>query len=193
LNYLWRSYAPTYVVEHLHLPISAALGGSTITGVLAIVGYLIAGWLAHRVGALRLFFPTVIAFGFAAYPLYAYVVTAPSVARLFCAQIISTLFQSGPHPGMLAALYPTSTRSTGIALSYNIAVVLFGGLAPLTVTWLIAVSGNQMMPAYYQMMAAALSLAFVGSICPIRSVYSRRPPTGLVRTPLLHFAAKSRN
>jgi MHS family proline/betaine transporter-like MFS transporter len=183
LNYLWRSYMPTYVVEHLHLPISAALGGSTITGLIAIAGYPLSGWLADRVGAFRLFFPSVIVFALAAYPLYAYVVAAPSVERLFSAQIISSLFlclMSGPHPGMLAALFPTSMRSTGIALSYNIAVLLFGGLAPLTVTWLIAVSGNIMMPAYYQIMAAVLSLILVGTTQSIRSIYSRNPDTDAI-------------
>jgi MHS family proline/betaine transporter-like MFS transporter len=178
LNYLWRSYMPTYVVEHLHLPISAALAGSTITGLIAIAGYPLSGWIADRVGAFRLFFPSVVAFALAAYPLYAYVVAAPSVERLFSAQIISSLFlclMSGPHPGMLAALFPTSKRSTGIALSYNIAVMLFGGLAPLTVTWLIAVSGNIMMPAFYQIMAAVLSLILVGTTQSIRSIYSRNP------------------
>ena len=176
LNYLWHSYAPTYVVEQLHLPISAALGGSTVAGLIAIVAYPASGWLADRVGAFRLFFPVVIAFALAAYPLYAYVAAAPSVGRLFTAQIISTLFlslMSGPHPGMLAGLFPTRTRSTGIALSYNIAVTLFGGLAPITVTWLIAVSGNAMMPAYYQIMAAALSLVLVGSTLSLRAVYAQ--------------------
>ena len=176
LNYLWHSYAPTYVVEQLHLPISAALGGSTVAGLIAIVAYPASGWLADRVGAFRLFFPVVTAFALAAYPLYAYVAAAPSVGRLFTAQIVSTLFlslMSGPHPGMLAGLFPTATRSTGIALSYNIAVTLFGGLAPVTVTWLIAVTGNAMMPAYYQIMAAALSLVLVAATLSPRSVYAR--------------------
>jgi MFS transporter, MHS family, proline/betaine transporter len=166
LNYLWHSYTPTYVVRQLHLPISAALGGSTVAGVVAIVAYPVSGWLADRIGAFRMFFPVVILFALLAYPLYAYVAAAPSVERLFAAQIISTLLltlMSGPHPGMLAALFPTGRRSTGIALSYNLAVTLFGGLAPLTVTWLIRESHDPMMPAYYQIMAAAVSLILVGA------------------------------
>jgi MFS family permease len=166
LNYLWHSYTPTYVVRQLHLPLSAALGGSTVAGLVAIIAYPCSGWLADRVGAFRLFFPVVIIFAICAWPLYDYVATAPSVEKLFAAQIISTLFlslMSGPHPGMLSALFPTANRSTGIALSYNIAVTLFGGLAPLTVSWLIDISHDAMMPAYYQIMAAAVSLVLVGA------------------------------
>jgi hypothetical protein len=104
-------------------------------------------------------------FALSAWPLYYFVASAPSVERLFVAEIVATLFlslMSGPHPGMLSALFPTAVRSTGIAISYNIAVTLFGGLAPVTVTWLIAQSGSAMMPAYYQIGAAILSLILVG-------------------------------
>ena len=65
------------------------------------------------------------AFAFCAYPIYAFVGAAPSVERLFVSQLAATLFlglMSGPHPGMLAALFPTGARTTGVALSYNLAV-----------------------------------------------------------------------
>ena len=166
LNYLWHSYTPTYVTEQLHLPLSAALAGSSLCGLVAIVVYPLAGLLADRIGAYRQFFFVVTAFAFCAYPIYAYVDAAPSVPRLFVSQLVATLFlgfMSGPHPGMLATLFPTGSRSTGVALSYNLAVTLFGGLAPVTVTWLIAVTGNRMMPAWFQILAAVISLAMVGA------------------------------
>jgi MHS family proline/betaine transporter-like MFS transporter len=58
-------------------------------------------------------------------------------------------------------------------------VTLFGGLAPLTVTWLIDVSGDPMMPAYYQIMAAAISLVLVGSTARAWSRIDRREPYGV--------------
>ena len=164
LNYLWHSYAPTYVLRELHLPLSAALGATTVAGLIAVICYPISGWIADRVGAFRLFFPIVILFALSAWPLYHYVVSAPSVERLFVAEIVATLFlsaMSGPHPGMLAALFPTARRTTGIAISYNLAVTVFGGLAPVTVTWLIDRTKDVMMPAYYQIGAALISLALV--------------------------------
>ena len=44
-----------------------------------------------------------------------------------------------------------------------ISFVLFGGFAPLTVTWLIAITGNKLMPAFYIIAAAMLSIVVVGS------------------------------
>jgi MHS family proline/betaine transporter-like MFS transporter len=60
-------------------------------------------------------------------------------------------------------LFPTGSRSTGVALSYNLAVTIFGGLAPLTVTWLIDTTGDPMMPAWFQIIAALFSLALVAA------------------------------
>ena len=54
-------------------------------------------------------------------------------------------------------------RSTGMAIAYNVSVTVFGGFAPLTVTWLIAATGSKLMPAYYIIAAALLSIVVVGS------------------------------
>ncbi len=166
LNYLWHSYTPTYVTQQLHLPLSAALAGSSLCGLLAIGLYPLAGLLADRIGAYRQFFIVVGAFAVCAYPIYAFVVSAPSIGRLFASQVAATVFlslMSGPHPGMLAGLFPAGSRTTGVALSYNLAVTLFGGLAPLTVTWLMATTGSVMMPAWFQVVAAGVSLVLVGA------------------------------
>jgi MHS family proline/betaine transporter-like MFS transporter len=64
---------------------------------------------------------------------------------------------------MLAGLFPVEVRSTGMAIAYNLGVSLFGGFAPLTVTWLIAETGSKLMPAYYIIAAALLSIVVVGS------------------------------
>ena len=64
---------------------------------------------------------------------------------------------------MIAGLFPTAVRSTGMALAYNVAVTVFGGLSPLTVTWMIQHFDSRMMPAVYLMIAAVISLVLVGA------------------------------
>jgi MFS transporter, MHS family, proline/betaine transporter len=165
-NYLWHSYMPLYVERQLHLPLRNALFGTAISGLISIAGYPLAGKLADRFGAYRLFFPITIVWICAAWPLFAWVLAAPTPGRVFAAQMIATVvlsLMSGAHPGMLTQLFPTATRSTGVALSYNIAVTLFGGLAPLTVSTLIDVSGSRMVPAAYLIFAGVVSLLLVGS------------------------------
>ena len=163
-NYLWHSYLPVYVERQLHLPLKAALFGAFVSGFLSMFLYPLSGRIADRYGAYRLFYPIVITWALIAYPLFWFVVSEPSTTRLFIAQMIATLFlaaMSGPHPGMLATIFPVQMRSTGVALSYNIGVTLFGGLAPLTVTWLTRLTGSSLVPAFYLIVAALISLALV--------------------------------
>jgi MHS family proline/betaine transporter-like MFS transporter len=64
---------------------------------------------------------------------------------------------TGPAPAVLAEQFPTEVRSTGLSLAYNFAVTIFGGFAPLIVTWLIASTGSKLAPAYYVIAAAVVS------------------------------------
>ena len=163
-NYVWHSYLAVYVERQLHLPLAVALRGAFFCGALNLFLFPLSGRLADRYGAYRLFYPVTIAWMICAYPLFAYVVSAPSAERLFVAQVISTVFlaaMSGAHPGMLATLFPVRSRSSGVALSYNVAVTLFGGLAPFTITGLTRLTGSSLTPAFYLIFAGFVSLALV--------------------------------
>jgi MHS family proline/betaine transporter-like MFS transporter len=51
------------------------------------------------------------------------------------------------------------TRVSGMALSYNISVPLFGGFAPFFAQSLIELTGSKLAPSYYMMATALVSLA----------------------------------
>lgn len=164
-NYVWHSYLAVYVERQLHLPLQVALRGAFFSGLLNLFLFPLSGRLADRYGPYRLFYPITIAWMLCAYPLFVFVVSAPSAERLLIAQLISTVFlaaMSGAHPGMLATLFPVRSRSSGVALSYNVAVTLFGGLAPFTITGLTSLTGSSLTPAFYLIFAGFVSLALVG-------------------------------
>ncbi len=163
-NYVWHSYLSVYVERQLHLPLSTALLGAFASGVLNLVLFPVSGKLADRFGPYRLFYPVVIAWMLCTYPLFHFVVAHPTPGHLFIAQMIASVFlaaMSGAHPGMLATLFPVRSRSSGVALSYNVAVTLFGGLAPLTITGLTRLTGSSLTPAFYLIFAGFVSLALV--------------------------------
>jgi hypothetical protein len=64
----------------------------------------------------------------------------------------------GPTPVLLMELFPVGVRSTGVGLIYNVAVALFGGLAPFAITWLIAATGDKMSPVYYVVISALVGV-----------------------------------
>jgi MFS family permease len=163
-TYLWNTYLPLYVSRQLHLPMTSALIGVSICGVISACLIPMVGRLADIVGAYRIYLTAVVVFGVISWPLFAYVTEHPDQTRLLEAQIIANAvlaFMAAGVPGMIAGLFPTPIRSTGMAVAYNVAVTLFGGLSPLTVTWMIQEWQSNMMPAVYLILAAIMSLALV--------------------------------
>ena len=49
---------------------------------------------------------------------------------------------SGAFSTAVAEQFPTSIRSTSVGVTYNVAVMIFGGFAQFFVTWLIEVTGS---------------------------------------------------
>ncbi|RJE82041.1 MFS transporter [Paracoccus onubensis] len=58
---------------------------------------------------------------------------------------------------LLSETFPTRTRYTASAFTYNLSYTIFGGTAPLMATWLIGKSGNNLTPAFYLMAIAVLA------------------------------------
>jgi MFS family permease len=165
-TYLWNTYLPLYVTRQLHMPMTSALIGVTICGVISACLIPMIGRLADAVGAYRVYLTAVVVFGLVSWPLFAYVTAHPDQSRLLQVQIVANVllaFMAAGVPGMIARLFPTVVRSTGMAIAYNVAVTLFGGLSPLTVTWMIQEWQSRMMPAVYLIFAAVISLALVSA------------------------------
>ncbi|MCR3765342.1 dGTPase [Pseudomonas aeruginosa] len=81
----------------------------------------------------------------------------------------------GPAPTAVAEQFPVRVRSTGLAVGYNLAVMLFGGFAPFIVTWLSEVGGSPVAPAFYVLGAAFLGL--------LATLYLREGATPAPRAP----------
>jgi MHS family proline/betaine transporter-like MFS transporter len=62
------------------------------------------------------------------------------------------------------AMFPTQVRFAGFAIAYNVSTALFGGTAPAANEKLIALTGSDLVPAFYMMAACvvgAIALLFV--------------------------------
>lgn len=138
--------------------------GTILGESVCVVLFPVFGALADRVGAYRMFLPTALLWVLCTYPMFMFLVSEPSIHRLIAMQLVAAIFQSalaGPHPGMLAMIFPARVRTLGVSLSYNLAVTLFGGMAPLTVTTLIAWTGDKLIPAAYIVTSSAISIILV--------------------------------
>lgn len=67
----------------------------------------------------------------------------------------------GTMPSLLPSLFFTEVRNSALGITYNIATSLFGGTAPLLVTWLISVTASRLVPAYYIIFSALIGIIVV--------------------------------
>jgi MHS family proline/betaine transporter-like MFS transporter len=160
-------YMPTYAIRQLHLPQMLGFIATLIGGVLLTIGAPYFGHLSDRIGRLRLMAAVAVLFAISAYPAFVLLVAHPSLAGIVgivCWLSILKAAYSGVLPALMAELFPTETRSTGIAVAYNISVPIFGGFAPLIAAWLVAVTHSPLAPSFYLIAASVLSLIVLGII-----------------------------
>jgi MFS family permease len=152
MAYVLISYLPIYAVKNLHMPMSLPFDVLLISSLLRIVCIPFFGMLADRIGGRRLYAWAFLCHALVLYPGFIWMVSAPSMTSILITNIVFGLLMSmssAPVPTMLAELFPTEVRSSGLAISYNIATSVFGGFSPMVLTWLLEKSGTNMMPAHY--------------------------------------------
>ncbi|MCL6632936.1 MAG: MFS transporter [Alicyclobacillus herbarius] len=83
-----------------------------------------------------------------------------NLAVFFGLLILATFLASfqGNMPALLPSLFFTNVRYGGLAITYNISTSMFGGTAPLVVAWLINLTANRMIPAYYLIFSCVIGL-----------------------------------
>jgi MHS family proline/betaine transporter-like MFS transporter len=156
------AYIPTYGVKTLHLPQSAGFTATLIGGLILAIGCPLAGHWSDKISRPLLMVITCWLFVLTPYLAFYLMAAWPSLATCIIAvawlQLVKAGY-SGVLPSLMSEQFPVDTRAVGVALGYSVSVSVFGGLAPLVATWLIATTGDPLSPAYYLVFTALLSLA----------------------------------
>jgi MFS transporter, MHS family, proline/betaine transporter len=154
-------YMPTYAIKQLHLPQVLGFIATLCGGILLTVGAPFFGHLSDRFGRIPIMMAFCALFALSAYPAFVLLIGHASLAAIVLIVCWLSLLKagySGILPALLAELFPVQTRGTGIALSYNVSVPIFGGFAPLIAAWLIALTGSSLAPSFYLIVTSLLSL-----------------------------------
>jgi MHS family proline/betaine transporter-like MFS transporter len=155
-------YMPTYAIRELNLPSSTAFIAAVTAAALQMVLVPFVGIFVDRVGQSLVMMAAAMLFFLTAFPAFAIVEGHRSLAGLVavvCWFSLLKSFFSGALPSLMSKIFPVGTRVSGMALSYNISVPIFGGFAPFFAQILIGLTGSKLAPSYYMMATALLSLA----------------------------------
>jgi MFS transporter, MHS family, proline/betaine transporter len=165
--YVLVLFLPGYATRQFHLPQSDAFAATAYMSLLAVIWAVFAGWLSDRTGRKPLLLIASIGLVILTYPLFAFLAAQPSLTRLLIIQTVFAMLiatYTAVTPALLAELFPTRVRNTALALSYNIAVAIFGGFGQFIVAWLIIHTGDVLAPAYY---VTAASVVGVIAVLPL--------------------------
>jgi len=162
MYYVVLIYMPTYAKTQLNIPLGQAFIAQ-VAGLLCLtVGTPFFGILSDRIGRRPVLMLACGLYFVLPYPLFSWLQADPGLFRLAVMQVIlcsAVAVGFGAISTALAEQFPVRMRSTGLALAYNFAVMLFGGFAQLIVTWLIKATGTPLAPAYYVMFGAVVGLS----------------------------------
>ncbi|MDB5836770.1 MAG: hypothetical protein JWR14_6600 [Caballeronia sp.] len=154
-------YMPTYASRQLGLAPSYGFIATLAAGFIVMVLTPMVGHWSDKVGRTRIMLGAGSVFFLTIYPAFVYMNAHPSLLTLLAAIIWVAVLKAiyfAPIPALMSDLFPVRTRTTGMAVGYNVGTTVFGGFTPLAVASLIAVTGNNLAPGLYLMLAAIISL-----------------------------------
>lgn len=161
MGYVLIIYLPIYAVQNLRMPVTLPFNVLLASILLRVLTIPLFGLLADRIGGRRMIVATLVLFLIVLYPAYYWIIQAPSMLSIMTVELVFALLigaSTSPIPTVSATLFPTEVRSTGLAISYNIAASVFGGFSPFVLTWLLHTTGDSLMPAHYCAIFFALGL-----------------------------------
>ena len=159
--YVVLVYMPTFANKQLHLPLDAAFLAQVIGVSCLTLTVPLFGAASDRIGRKPILTGSMALYLVLLYPLFHWVNANPSLSNLIVMQVVLCSLLGaffGPFSSALAEQFPSGVRSTGMAVAYNIAVMVFGGFAQLIVTWLVHTTGSPIAPVFYVIFGAVLGL-----------------------------------
>ncbi|MCC8394730.1 MFS transporter [Paraburkholderia sp. MMS20-SJTR3] len=154
-------YMPTYAARQLGLAPSSGFIATLLAGLIMMLLTPFIGHLSDKIGRVRIMLGTAVLFFATVYPAFVLMNAHPSLGTLLAAVAWVALLKAtyfAPLPALMSEMFPTRTRTTGMAFGYNIGTTIFGGFTPVAIAALIAATGNNLAPGLYLMIAAVLSI-----------------------------------
>jgi len=120
----------------------------------------ISGWLSDRFGIYKILLFSIMVFAALIFIIFSLIISANFIMTMFgCLMFIFfiTLYQ-GSIPAIILQIFPTQIRAIGTAFSFNMISVIFGGLTPLILTFLIQMNKTYYVVPCYLIMSSLITI-----------------------------------
>lgn len=144
-------YLPQYLSQYFKYNFTILMQINTAGTLILNFTILLGGLLVDYFGFRKVYLTSALLLAFLTYPLYVLFSLHNLYWVIASLAIFSIIFGLIPssYSAMLCRLFPTPIRYTGIAMSYNFAYAIFGGLSPVICTVAINYFETPLAPAFY--------------------------------------------
>ena len=158
-NYFLIAYFNTFLVETQGLALRPVMVVNTIAITIQVIMTVLMGRASDYVGRQAVLAAGMLSLTVLIYPIF-WLLTQHDIYLAFVGEVLFALAAgalTGVIPTTLAELFDTHHRNMGISISYNVALALFGGTAPLVAIALVARTHDLSAPAWYLMSFAIIA------------------------------------
>ncbi|MFF9373390.1 MFS transporter [Streptomyces griseoluteus] len=161
-GYAFLVVLPSYLQTALHATFREALTATVLANLGFAATIIPAGLLSDRVGRRPVMLTGAGLVVVLAVPLLD-LLQSPGTSTLLKGSAVLLAgaivgLMAGPSPALLAEMFPTRVRCTGLGLAYALSNAVFSGCAGLIITEAVKRTGNVDVPAYYAAAACAVSV-----------------------------------
>lgn len=175
MYYLVVTFSIVYLQKYLEMDTASVLAMIAIAHVVHMIVIPIVGRLADVVGRKPVYTIGTIgaaAWGFIAFPMFN--TKEPVIIILaICLGLVIHSFMYAPQPAIMAEMFPTRMRYSGVSIGYQVTSIVAGSLAPIIATALLSAYASYVPIAVYLAIAAAITLVAVISMRETKGISLR--------------------
>jgi MFS family permease len=150
-----------FATHTLGLTSAQAFGAVVIGGSMGVVFSPIGGWLSDRVGRKPVMIGAYSLLCLVGLPCFMAMSQLRTPGIVYASVAFMAALLALGLPAIMAQIaegLPAGMRSSSIGIIYAVAIAVFGGSANLIATWLTAVTGSPLAPAWYMCGSLALGV-----------------------------------
>lgn len=154
-------YMATYAQNTLHMPAWVGMAGDLANNGAGLVTAIVGGWLSDKVGRRPAMIWPQLAFLILIMPLFSWFLAAPTPAGFMVVNVILSGLGTMPFSAAFTSVsesMPRKMRSRAFAVVYTIPVMVMGSTTQLVLTWLLKITGQPIVLAWYLAAIAVVGL-----------------------------------